>query len=179
MFICLAPWHPRCRWLCFISRTQTKIFLFKPLQSDSYIMAVNGTHGFWESLIHCNVQLSRARSQQPSRRIRGSDLSHVYVTHYLQILLLNMVINCAYPDCCNLLKIKRLCLLARTHPGVLTFHQLPTFEPDQLKLWLFALRLISTHPWQIASATSTMPEHVNTLLFWDCAPSTNIYEVSQ
>ncbi len=43
MFICLLQGHPRCRWLCFFSRTQTKIL---PLQSISHIMAVNGTHGF-------------------------------------------------------------------------------------------------------------------------------------
>ncbi len=26
MLICLLPGHPRCRWLCFFSRTQRKIF---------------------------------------------------------------------------------------------------------------------------------------------------------
>ncbi len=43
MFICLPPGHPRCRWLCFFSRTQMKIF---NLQSVSHVMAVSGTHGF-------------------------------------------------------------------------------------------------------------------------------------
>uniref|UniRef100_A0A671L7P3 THAP domain-containing protein 1 n=1 Tax=Sinocyclocheilus anshuiensis TaxID=1608454 RepID=A0A671L7P3_9TELE len=52
-----------------------------------------------------------------------------------------MVLTCAYPDCSNRLKTKRLRSLARTHSGVVTFHVFPTSEPARLKLWLIALRL--------------------------------------
>ncbi len=81
-----AQGHPRCRWLCFFSRTQTKFFLTQPLQSVSHIMTVNGTHGFerkknihrqnqikpcglWQ---YIEVQLSWARSQKPARDASSS-----------------------------------------------------------------------------------------------------------
>ncbi len=43
MFICLPTGNPRCRWLCFFSRTQTKIY---NSNHCNHLMAVNGTHGF-------------------------------------------------------------------------------------------------------------------------------------
>ncbi|ROI15219.1 hypothetical protein DPX16_6230 [Anabarilius grahami] len=56
-----------------------------------------------------------------------------------------MVLTCAYLDCSNRLKTKRLRSLARTHSGVVTFHVFQTSEPARLKLWFIALRLdIST-----------------------------------
>ncbi len=70
-----------------------------------------------------------------------------------------MVITCAYPDCCNRLKTKRLRLLARTHPGVLTFHRLPTFEPDRLKLWLLALRLDINTPMKLLKMWRVCSDH--------------------
>ncbi len=43
MFICLPPGHPRCRWLCFFSRTQIKIFNSNVAVCQSY----NGSQ--WDS----------------------------------------------------------------------------------------------------------------------------------
>ncbi len=56
---CLPEGHPRCRWLCFFSRTQMKICnSFKLLQSVSHIMALNGTHGFERKNKHTQTKLN-------------------------------------------------------------------------------------------------------------------------
>ncbi|XP_058608810.1 zinc finger MYM-type protein 4-like isoform X3 [Onychostoma macrolepis] len=70
-----------------------------------------------------------------------------------------MVITCAYPDCSNRLKPKRLRLLARTHPGVVTFHVFPTSVPARLKLWLLALRLDINTPTNLLKLWRVCSDH--------------------
>ncbi|XDV52408.1 hypothetical protein PO909_021138 [Leuciscus waleckii] len=45
-----------------------------------------------------------------------------------------MVLICAYPGCLNRRKRKQLRMLARTHPGVVSFHEFPIYEPSLLKV---------------------------------------------
>ncbi len=93
MFICLPQGHPRCRWLCFFSRTQTKIFnsnrcslsvitytkhtqtKLNPVARDDTLRSKDMKRSvcarswtvfiyFFLPLFHRTVQLSWARSQQ-------------------------------------------------------------------------------------------------------------------
>ncbi|ROL46137.1 THAP domain-containing protein 4 [Anabarilius grahami] len=70
-----------------------------------------------------------------------------------------MVLTCAYADCSNRLKTKRLCSLTRTHSGVVTFHVFPTSEPARLKLWLIALRLDINTPINILKMMRVCSDH--------------------
>uniref|UniRef100_A0A672NSA7 THAP domain-containing protein 1 n=1 Tax=Sinocyclocheilus grahami TaxID=75366 RepID=A0A672NSA7_SINGR len=70
-----------------------------------------------------------------------------------------MVLTCAYPDCSNRLKTKRLRSLARTHSGLVTFHVFPTSEPARLKLWLIALRLDINTPINVLKLLRVCSNH--------------------
>uniref|UniRef100_A0A671KBG5 THAP domain-containing protein 1 n=1 Tax=Sinocyclocheilus anshuiensis TaxID=1608454 RepID=A0A671KBG5_9TELE len=70
-----------------------------------------------------------------------------------------MVLTCAYPDCSNRLKTKRLRSLAQTHSGVVTFHVFPTSEPARLKLWLIALRLDINTPINVLKLLRVCSDH--------------------
>ncbi len=93
MFICLPQGHPRCRWLCFFSRTQANIFnsnCCKPLQSVSHIMSVNGTHGFErKENIHRQNQIKPCSSWRYTEVLRHETiglckkLNSIYIVFYL------------------------------------------------------------------------------------------------
>ena len=52
MFICLPPGHPRCRWLCFFSRTQIMIFNFSRCSLSVY-NACQWSQNLWERKKTC------------------------------------------------------------------------------------------------------------------------------
>ncbi|KAJ7991461.1 hypothetical protein DPEC_G00284100 [Dallia pectoralis] len=79
-----------------------------------------------------------------------------------------MVLICSYPRCVNRRKRRKLRMLSRTHPGVVSFHQFPIYEPSVLKLWLIALRLDINTPINVLKLRRVCSEHFspdNFLLF--------------
>ena len=84
----------------------------------------------------------------------------VYTEQRLSVRrLIEMVLICAYPGCLNQRKRKQLRMLARTHPGVVTFHEFPIYKPSLLKLWLIALRLDINTPINVLKLRRVCSDH--------------------
>ncbi len=86
MFICLPPGHPRCRLLCFFSRTQSKIFLTQTVAvSQSY----NGSQ--WDPRL-CSWRYIEVLRHETISLCKK--LSSIYIIFYLWSTAMS---NC--PEC--------------------------------------------------------------------------------
>ncbi len=86
MFICISPGLSRCRWLYFFSRTQTKMF---NSNRKSYIMVVNGIHGFESKKTHSHNQIKPCCSWRYIKVVRHETIglckkpNSIYIIFYL------------------------------------------------------------------------------------------------